>query len=390
MLWPSVRFLLIAALITGCASSPGRGGAEAEMLSGQRGKVTRAELQDLLLRFEGNFSEDLRDAAKDLESSSDPKIRNRILNNLLLYDSSSLSIALGPVPESNLLDMVVFVVLCRETFEDYWIPNVYGQKGLPILGALRGKQAEIEHVASLVLTPDQVQLLEGLIERWRQAHPGQFAVEGVRLTEIAEETGAQKSSTRAQAGGLLAAVERATIATDEAVLLGERSLYYAQRLPALIRMQARVGLSELMSSLSSVSADVPASMPVLASMDSLLKNGTIAAKETHQLLDLIFRNEGERRMELRKELLAGFANIIGKYNQTLDKPVFAQTMSMLPGTTSRFEAAADRILVHASIALMVVIGFTVALLFSARVAYVRWAEARGGPGRTRRQDRRAA
>jgi len=57
------------------------------------------------------------------------------LRRLLLYGSSTLDIASGPRPEVNVVDMLVFVSLSRQTLENYWIPKVFGDDGLPLTAA---------------------------------------------------------------------------------------------------------------------------------------------------------------------------------------------------------------------------------------------------------------
>ena len=85
------------------------------------------ELQEALQRFTTQFADRVTQATEALERSSPPGVRDEALRKNLLYVSSALEIATGPDPWVNLLDMIVFVRLCRAVLERHWIPEVYGE-----------------------------------------------------------------------------------------------------------------------------------------------------------------------------------------------------------------------------------------------------------------------
>jgi hypothetical protein len=335
----------------------------------EKGGISRAELQDALFRFESGFSEDLRQALQPLAQDKKPTIRDQALTNRLVYVSSAMSIALGPITEANLLDMVVFVELSRAAFKEYWLPKVYGAKGRPAARAFDRAQDDVWKIASMVLTPEQGQVLRDVIGKWRADHPGQYAVEAIRLSEVAATAGARARGVDKQVSGLLSDVKKATFAADQALLFGERALYYAQRAPFLFRMQGRAAVSELMGAFSEATSALPA-------VDAAVRDGTVLAKEVRQLAALVLDHRTPEFSRLRNEAINGAVRILEEYNRTLASPAHAQNMERLQGMGDRVEASMDRILTKAVIAIVVVIGFAAFAITLSRMAYLRWATRR--------------
>jgi hypothetical protein len=160
-----------------------------------KGVVTQAELQDDLLRFESQFNARIQSANQVLEASNDPKIRYRTALNRLIYSSNSLSIALGPSPESNLLDMVAFIELSQDALRKHWIPDLFGADGQPLGQAFTESKQQIWAVAGKVLSPTQKSVLQNVISTWRSKHPEQINIETVRLSAFSTEAGAKDAGS---------------------------------------------------------------------------------------------------------------------------------------------------------------------------------------------------
>ena len=224
-------------------SAKGRKDADTD----KKSPVTQAELQEELQRFTGMFIDRISQAMGELVRTGTPEVSDAALRGSLLYASSSLEIATGPLPEVNLLDMLVFLRLCRESFETHWMPELYGDRGRVVLEAFRASENDLWHIAARVISPEQHTKLDALIEQWRQDNPDQFKVEGVRLTDFAQRAGQVEAARAQEAGGLLSSVKGATQAADQALLFADRALFLAQRMPFLIRWQARVGSREIVS-----------------------------------------------------------------------------------------------------------------------------------------------
>ena len=243
-------FLLIAPIIN-CSTIQRGGTAETSFTGDSHAapgrKVSQAELQEDLLRFESQFNARVENANRLLESSPDLKIRYQALSNRLIYNTNSLGIATGPGPETNLLDMVAFIELSRDVLESHWVPKVFGAKGEPLVRAFRDSETQIWGIASKVLNPSQKQVLADVIRQWRQKHADQINVETVRLSTFSEEAGMKAGELEQSVGGLFASVQGATISADAARLFAERALYYAERAPVLIRLSAKLDVHDVIN-----------------------------------------------------------------------------------------------------------------------------------------------
>jgi len=211
------------------------------------GKISRAELQQEVMAFADGYAvavwqaaDDIRRAALPLETRADAQYLK------VLYASAAFRIAAGRRPAANLLDMVVFITLGRMVVEEYWQPKVYGEAGRPLLDSYRRLEREIWAIAGRVLAPAQQEELHRAIRQWRQAHPGQHYVADVRLSNFARLRGGPMIDAAATPStGLVANVEEATRAADEAVLLAERLMFYLERLPNVITQQTDLILDQV-------------------------------------------------------------------------------------------------------------------------------------------------
>jgi len=131
-------------------------------------------------------------------------------------------IAASPNPGAALLDMTVFVTLRRMVWQDYWMPEVYGDAGAPVLEILLELEDDIRGIAAGVYTPDQLAELGDLIDDWRAQHPNAVAVDFMRLTEIGDARQVQTLIDAGRPGGMLAPMKEANRNVEEMRLLAER------------------------------------------------------------------------------------------------------------------------------------------------------------------------
>jgi hypothetical protein len=94
------------------------------------------------------------------------------------------------------------------------------------------------------LAPEQEQWLRDAIRAWRLQHPEQTRVAGVRFAEFSGL--AAERQGRTDASGILAGVRSATRTADAALLLGERGMFLAPRMPYIARLHARLGVYEIL------------------------------------------------------------------------------------------------------------------------------------------------
>jgi hypothetical protein len=205
------------------------------------------ELQQELQRFTTQFTDRITQAMETLESAAPPGVRDEAMRKNLLYVSSAMEIAAGPVPEVNLLDMIVFVRLCRGVLERHWIPKVYGEQGAALAEVFNKSELELKAVADQALSPMQRTQLSSLVDAWLAENPGQVRVEGVRLADFSAAAGSAAADRAIQSKGLLSSVKTASHAANQALLLSERAMFLLHRMPFLWRLQARLGAREIVS-----------------------------------------------------------------------------------------------------------------------------------------------
>jgi hypothetical protein len=209
--------------------------------------MNQAELEDAIQRFTGVFADRLTQALDELAEGGTLAARNAVLYLELRYTSAALDIATGPLPEVNLLDMLAFVRLCREVFEAHWIPEHFGERGRPVADVFHTSEEELWRIAGGVLSSHQRAELEALVDQWQAENPRQVRVERVRLMDFAQRRGEVHIERARAAGGLLSSVKSATRAADQALLIAERAMFIAHRMPFVLRLQARLGSREIVS-----------------------------------------------------------------------------------------------------------------------------------------------
>jgi hypothetical protein len=251
--------------------------------------VTQAELQDDLQRFTGDLFARLSDSTAPLQHRS-VEVRDQALRLLLRQDSTALDIATGPTPEVNLLDMVVFVRLSRGVTERHWL-SVFGEDGRALLDAWKVAEANLGAIEDKVLSDERKSELHALIDQWLERNPDIAYVESVRFAGFSQFVGALSAKSANETSGILGTVHSATRAADQAVLLAERFRFVATRAPFLLRVQARLGASEIMADgiqrLEEGAKGLPNQpgiTPMLRDVSGLMKEGQVTASQTKETL----------------------------------------------------------------------------------------------------------
>ena len=242
-----------------------------------RGLVSQAEIQQDLQRFVARFSGQINQATQAIMEDASSKLFEPALRHTLHALSSSFDIVAGPVPEVNLLDMVVFVSLSREVFASHDLPKVFGEKGQEVARAFAKSEEQIWQIARKVLGPEQEQWLRDAIRSWRSQHPEQTRVAGVRFAEFSGLAADRQGRT--DASGILAGVRSATRTADAALLLGERGMFLAPRMPYIARLHARLGVYEILHD----------SLRQLDRMEALLARTTELRPMLSELNELVTR-----------------------------------------------------------------------------------------------------
>jgi hypothetical protein len=156
--------------------------------------------------------------------------------------TAALQIAMGENAVENLLDMLVLTSLTRHSVESYWSPKFLGgSRGDGLLAASRAFEDQIWKASGRVLTPEQQESLRALIEEWIAKNPDHAYVWEVRFSGFSGQR-AEALERVSATGGLLAEAQRAMETVDEVRVLSERMAYYLLRAPTIARLQAELGV----------------------------------------------------------------------------------------------------------------------------------------------------
>jgi hypothetical protein len=279
--------------------------------------VPQQELQEDVQRFAGYLIERTGQASLEVMGSGKPDaISTEALRRAVTHESAALDIATEPLPEVAVLDMLVFVRLNRHVLADYWIPKVFGERGRPFLVAFEEAEKQLWPIVDKILDPTQRDALTRRIDEWWRANPDLVHVEFVRLTAFSARAGSAALARPEEVGGFLASVRGATKAADEAVLLADRALFLASKLPFFVRHQARLGgreiasdTMELVGGAQALTEIVKNLQPILAELPALAAQGTEAAREARRLVadlrTIIPTPEQVARLEHMLEAVSG-------------------------------------------------------------------------------------
>jgi len=242
-------------LIQGAADLPGDamrvvlpGGGEDQK------SVDIVELQQTLMRFSDDFTTGMLRTFElvEPEANKDPAAQAALLEARINLCNSAWGIAAGQNSIANLLDMVTIVSLLRMSVENYWIPQVYGDTALPILEEARKSEQGILTIAGRILTEKQLAELRQAIEDYYANKPNPEFVLYVRAYVFQSHLdGRRRESEGGSVFGLLgldplAGLSPATREIAQTRLFGERSVFLAQRMPAILRWQTELAALEML------------------------------------------------------------------------------------------------------------------------------------------------
>jgi hypothetical protein len=328
-----IFLLSMAFLLPGTTSYAAEQTAEIESIPKEKEgphSMTQAELQSLVMNFSDQFAVSLLVATKDLKNRvGSPQDRRDVQETGLFFTTAAWMTAANANPEVSLLDMVVMVTLGRIVVEEYWIPQVWGDQGKRILEVFRKNEAEIWAIAAKVLTQEQQQELHALIREWRASHPEEVIVAHMRFSDFAALRQKSLLADAARSGGLLG-IKGAAQAVDEIRLVSERAMFYLQRMPPMLNLQAELLFYKLSASpeieqLRSDSSTLSNAFGRFAKMTDQLP--VLIEKERTAAIDQLTRQVGERVTAERKAAIDQLMDRV----QTEGKTGIDQLMEWLAG-----------------------------------------------------------
>ncbi len=218
-------------------------------------------------------------------------------NWMLSQATAAYTIASGPSPYVNVVDMVVLATLSRMVIDDAWVGERFGERTAPLRDAYHRLEPVALENAKGVLPPDQIAALQRAIIEWRAQNPHVTAISYVHFRDIAGSmrrpvSGGTDSFTGLFTmlgldpfGGLDPAVREITQSRE----LAERTIYYAQRVPNLLDMQVERLTFEF--------ATMPETKRLLADADNVSGAASIAGRVIGEFPGVL---AGEREAAIRQ------------------------------------------------------------------------------------------
>ena len=275
--------------------------ASLQLATGSAGPVTTSMLQAEVLRFADTYVAVISQACDDISArATNPAVRLDALRWKLGQATAAFNDATGENPSVNALDILVLVTMSRNVVEDYGIAT-YGDTVLPLLNAQGSMESNAWTMARGTLKPSQEAELRKLIQEWRQKNPHQRYVGPIRFREFVSTLGRtpkQSTITPTSIFSLLyidplAGLDPTTAAIEGIRELGERAMYYSQRVPMLLNWQTQLLLLQL--------ANQPAPQQMLNDANQLASAAGVFAQTSQQLPQII----NDQRQAAIQQILDG-------------------------------------------------------------------------------------
>ncbi len=205
-------------------------------------------LQLSVMRFADEYVGLTREALNQFQADSqNPEERLNVQNWKIQQATAAYTIASGPNPVNNALDMVVLASLSRIILDESWVGEQYGgARADPVRETYRTVETDAWQLLRGILTDEQTVRLRELLARWRVEHPNVRVVADIHFRDFAELIGAP-SGAEGKSGGTnlfsmlgidpFTTLDPAVREIAQSRELAERSIYYMQRAPALLDMQ---------------------------------------------------------------------------------------------------------------------------------------------------------
>lgn len=236
----------LAAVMSCATSNPPSNRKDDALAVGDSSQKTQQEVQSELMAFADRYFAAMLDIATILERSLEtPESRHTAAAGRLIALVATTDIAASPNPAAALLDMTVLVTLRRMVWEEYWMPEVYGEASRPVLDTYRELEAEIWDIAADVYSAEQLDQLRQLIDDWRSKHPDMRAVDFMRLNELGDARQVKALADAGRSGGMLAPVKEANRELEEMRLLAERLAFLVMRMQVMLSLQVEMASTKL-------------------------------------------------------------------------------------------------------------------------------------------------
>ena len=271
-----------------------------------KAEAQAARLQELQLKvmryadeYAGAISEPIMRFQNETQNSAE---RLAAQNWKLAQATSAYTVATGPNPITNALDLVVLATLSRMVMEDSWVGEKYGERAAPLRDAHRALEPGAWALIAEVITEAQVQQLHEVIDEWRRRHPNVRAVANVHFKDFASATGRPRAGEAKSGGSLfgligldpLSNLDPAVKEITQTRYLAERTIYYLQRAPTLLDMQ--------IERLTYQIAAMPETRNALQDVDRVSLAAEAVGKVAEELPDVVAREREAIIRQFMQEL----------------------------------------------------------------------------------------
>lgn len=245
----ALRHLSTAAVVAAIAASTTSCAQMQRLLPRDESQQRADRLQEVqltVMRYADEYAGRLNDSLGQFAARAAASQERLAARNWQLSQSTSAyTIASGPNPVINALDLVVLATLSRMVVEDYWRKELYGPSAEPLLEVHRALERQAWSLIEGVLDDAQVTQLHDMIDRWRAENPHMRAVSHIHFVDFAKTTSRPRSDGRHSPGSLfgligldpLGNLDPAVRELEQTRQLAERTIYYLQRLPSLLDLQ---------------------------------------------------------------------------------------------------------------------------------------------------------
>jgi hypothetical protein len=247
--WPSSRLCRAVALgaaflvLSGCST------IRHVFHTGDKSKERNQQLQVLQLRsmrfadeYVGYIVGPIRQFQASTEDATD---RLTSQNWLLSQATAAYTIASGPSPVVNAVDMVVLATLSRMVIDDAWGGERFGDRAAALRDAYHRLEPMAVAIAESALPQEQIAALKEAILEWRAKNPNTTSIAYMHFRDVANSVARPVGGGKDSFSGLFnmlgldpfSSLDPAVREIAQSRELAERTIYYAQRVPNLLDMQ---------------------------------------------------------------------------------------------------------------------------------------------------------
>jgi hypothetical protein len=273
--------------------------------TGDEEPMTPFELQSRIASFADGFAMGLSQPLADIKPKLEREAEAAVHRWVASHATVAIVLASGPNPLINLLDLTGMATLARMAMEEYWIPQVLGDVGTPLLEHHRVYENEIWKIARDVITEEQEVELRSLIDEWRKTHRIERSANFVTISDYAKErwtsplveTGVSKSLLSLVHLDPLSKLDPTTRQLAQTRYTAERLIYFVQRLPTILRLQTEMLYEDL-----SMSAEFIQALGDLSAFRQ-------TAERFVDTVDALPQKIAQAQREFLKELVTGGAQL---------------------------------------------------------------------------------